>query len=696
MQIVFFLKKNILIILTLIVVLIAQALCIVALPEYISKIVDIGIRSYGIENSVPIAIRESEMEKLKLFMRNNDEILENFQLVDEKELGNYTFIRENREEVNGKIYILKEDVDISEINYKFARAITILQIINNDESIKEIKSNVSSSVLGQLNLYKNRKEEYILNVLSNMNENERNIINNLIDNKIEIITEDVLMQVASKYLADEYEILGFKDNQIDYIIKSVIEMLIIAVIMFITYIIGAYLINEFSSKFAEYIRNNIFEQILKMENEFFEKFTITSLINRSIYDTEIIQKTIPDLMRTLLYVPVIFIGAYYKIRKLSNGLENTLICVAGIILLIGAIIYLIILPKVKNIQKKLDKINSIVRDSLNNIFIARGSGRKKQEEKFDKTNNGIFKENSVYLERKALATISSRLIVYLACVYILWQGEIRIGEGSLGIGSLMAVIEYLFQISFICIDILRNSMNIVRGIISYKRCKEVFNDEVKENKDYKYINEINTIEFKNIYFKYPMAKEYILRNFSLKIKKDDYIDIIGKNACGKSTIIKLLLKLYKVEKGEILVNGININEIDTKSLRKKMGVVLQENIVFSGSLEENIKFGNEKISVERIERLKNIVQLKEFYKEEKNICYKGINISGGQKQRIAIARAIARNPDVLILDNAFSSLDENTKKIINEKIIKECNTKIIINIEQEKNEILDYTKIVEL
>lgn len=695
MQILSFLKKNILIILVLIVLLITQALGVVALPEYISKIVDVGIRSYGIENSVPIAIRESEMEKLKLFIRN-DEILSNFQLVSEEELVKYNLTKENKGEIKEKIYILKENVDVSEINYEFARAITILQIINDDESIREIKKNISSSVSGQLNPYKEQKKEYILKALGRMNKTALKSVNDLIDKKITVITEDVLMQVASKYLADEYETLGYKDTQMNYIVKSVVEMLVIAIIIFMAYIIESYLMNKFSSKMAEHIRNNIFEQILKMENEFFDRFTITSLINRSIYDTQIIQRTIPDLIKTLLYVPVIFIGAYCKIRKLSNGFENTLIFVALIIFVIGALIYAIIIPKIRKVQKGLDKINSIERDSLNNIFISRGSGRIKQNQKFAKVNNEIFKENSTFLEMKSLATIFTRLIVYLVGVYILWQGGIRIEAGALGIGSLMAIIEYLFQISFICIDILRNSMNIVRGIVSYKRCKELFVNKVEENKKLKIIDKIDTIEFKNIYFRYPMSKDYTIRDFSLKIENNDHVAITGKNASGKSTLIKLLLKFYKLEKGEILINGININEIDTESLRQRMGVVLQENSVFSGSLDDNISFGNENLSYEEIDRLKNIVQLTEFDGQEKAIFSKGTNISGGQKQRIAIARALAKNPDVLILDNAFSSLDENTKKIIKENITKEYNTKMIINIEQEKSQILDYTKIVEL
>lgn len=695
MKILSLMKKNIWMLLLAIILLAIQAFGIVALPEYISKIVDVGIRSYGIENAVPIAIRESEIENLKLFIKNK-EVLNNFEVMGPKEFINLGISNLNEKDINEKIYVLKENAEVQKVNLEFKRAIIILQVVNKSDSIVGLRKELDGFITKKFQVFSGSDSDNILEIIKTLNKEKLSIMNSLIDDQLKMFTEDIFMQASAEYLNNEYKILGMQSVQTTYIIKVVIEMIVIAFTIFVAYIIEAYIMSKFSAETTADIRSQMFEQILKMENEDYDNFSITSLINRTVFDTQIIQKNIVLAIRTLVYIPIIFIGAYYKIQKLSNGFENSLIFIGLIVFIIGAIIYVIIIPKIKKIQVLLDTINSTVRDGLNNIFIIKGSGRKKYETNFQNVNKEITQENTRVLDFKFFATIIMRLAVYLAGVYILWRGGISIEAGALGLGSLMAIIEYLFQISFSSIDILRSSMELVKGYVSYKRCINIFATKIKEEKNLKGIENIETIEFKNVYFKYPKSKEYILNDFSMKIEENDHIAIIGKNASGKSTIIKLLLKLYNVEKGQILINGININKINTKKLREKMGVVLQENNVFSGMLDDNIKFGNEKIKNEEIKKIKEIIELTEFDTDNKKISYKGKNISGGQKQRIAIARVLAKDANVLILDNAFSSLDENTKQSIQKNIINKFGNKIIIEICQEKNNIFDYTKIVEL
>lgn len=684
MKILSFIRKKFLMVILLCALLAIQAIGVITLPEYISKIVDIGIRGYGIENSVPKVIRESEMEKLLLFIRNDDKALAEFELHKKSE----TYSGED-------VYILKENANISEINKEFARATTIMQVVYKAESIASINPELSKTINQNISII-GKTGDQLIGMISSLSENMLNTVNNVIDGKLVGITDDIFLQVSAMYIIDEYEILGIENTQANYIINAVVEMIIIAFIIFITHITQTYYMCDFTAQASKYMRERMFEQILNSENSHYDKFSITSLMNRTIYDTQMIEKSLSLFMRLLIYVPIIFIGAYIKIRKMSLYFENLLICVFAIVMFIGIISYLLIIPKNKRIQKLLDKINSVERDSLNNLFLIRGNGRKKQEEKFKETNGKLVTENVSLLETKNISTIVSILTVYLTGVFILWQGGIQVELGILGIGSLMAILEYLFQISFSCIDIFRSTMELISGYVSYRRCLEVLPKKSKKSKRKIKIKKIETIEFQNVYFKYEKSNKYILEKFSLKIENGEHVAIIGKNASGKSTIIKLLLKLYEVEKGKILINNININSIETKSLRKRMGVVLQESKVFSGSLDENIKFGNEDLNAQEINKIKEIANLEELKDIEKNIFAKGKNISGGQKQRIAIARALAMKPDVLLFDNAYSSVDEATKKDIQTNIMNEYNEKIIIDIGQEKNKYFNYTKVVEI
>ena len=681
MKILFFIKRHKLMLLSIIILIIVQAIGIITLPEYISKIVDIGIERYGIESAVPNIIRKEEMDKLMVFI-NNAKVLENF----------------NLEKKNGKkVYLLKDNIEKQELNYVFARAETLLLIINKDESIIEmrekIKTNITMDIRGMVGGDDNSIKDMVLHA----SKEQLNMLNSMIDEKLSVLTEDVLSQVSAKYLVDEYKELGIENTQMNYIIQSVSIMLLIATGIFIVNIIEAYVTSKFSAEFSAYIRENIYTNVMNMKDEEFDKITLSSLVNRTVYDVQTIQKAIPLFLKTLIYIPIIFIGSYFKIRKIGSGFEGTLIIACMLIFIIGAAIFKKVVSNLKDVQKMIDRINTIARDTLNNIIISKTKGKNKQLQKFNNKNSLILEKNKALLETKNLGTVLMMLAIYLVSVYILWKGALRIEAQTLMIGSLIAIIEYLFQISFMTISILRQSTNLVKGFISFKRCKIVLkNKEIDDNTQLKSIDKVETIEFKNVYFKYPNTNNYVLENFNTKINKNEKVVIVGRNASGKSTIIKLLLKFYEPEKGEILINGLNINNINTKSLRDKFSVVLQHSDVFAGDLESNIKLGNNNISKEQLQEIREMAELTDFWEDNKKILYKGKNISGGQKQRVAIARALAKKADVIIFDEAYSSLDVKTKKIIQKNINKYCKNQIVIDIGQDINERLLYEKLVEI
>ena len=677
MQILDYFKKQIMVVILIILLLSVQAIGIIILPEYIAKLVDVGIERYGIENAVPLKIRQDEMDKLMIFI-NDTSVLDNFELSDDN------------------IYCLKDNSNIEELDYKFARAETLLLIVNNDESVAKvrakIKTNITSDIRGVIG-----ENKSILDTLLTLDHETLLTVNQVIDSKLEVLTDDILGQISSKYLSEEYETLGIRNIQTDYIIKTITIMLLIAVIVFASYCVEAYYSNRFSANLAENLRNKTFKKVLNMKEEKFNEFELTSLINRTVNDINMIQKSAPIILRTFIYGPIIFIGSYIKVLKFGDMLVSALIIVVLTIFIIGITLLKKIVFKEEEIRNSNDKLNSKTRDALNNLLIIKGIGKSKHLNKFKKTNHSIMKQTQSVMELRSLCIILLQLTVYLSSVYILWLGAIRIQKGVLTIGALIAITDYLFQISFIIIKTLKESIYLLTGYISYKRCRAIFKEDNNLNKDdLLKIDSIDSIEFKNVYFKYPNTKTYILKDFNIKINKNDHTTIVGNNASGKSTIIKLLLKFYAPNKGEILINGINIEKIETVSIRKLFAVVPQETQVFKGSLNDNIKLGNEEIKTKELEKIKQIAELKEFMNDNKELYYQGKNVSGGQKQRITIARALAKEFDILVLDEAFASLDTNTKSKIKDNIMKNYRQKIIIDIGQNIKDRIISNKIVEI
>lgn len=693
MKIMQFLKNKILLLIILIAMLSIQAIGVIVLPEYISKIIDIGIVSNGIEDATPIIIRKSEMDKLLLFIED-DSILDNFKLINSmqditrKDLQNISIKEET--------YILKDEINKQNTNYQFARAISILMIINKDESVMEIRAQLSSNIEQSVKTaIGSGDKENVLNLLSKLDKLKLGAVNALIDEKLTVVTEDILTQIASKYLLEEYQNFGITGIQAKYLTKIITQMIAISLIIGVAYIIGTYTTVKFSCELSKYIRNKMFNYVLNTREDE-EKINTTSLINRTVFDTQIIENSISLLLQILIYIPIISIGSAVKVKQLSYGLENSLIITGTLIIIIGIIMSELIMKKIANTRRKLDNMNSILRDGLNNTLLIKNSGKEKFINKFDKENKLFNKDNKQMMNLKITSMLTMRLCIYLISVYILWSGAIKIENGTLKIGSLIAIVEYLFQVSFNAIGILKNFVNIIKGIVSAKRCNEIFMVKKEDNNAKETIDDIENIEFKNVCFKYPASKNYILKDFNMYISKKEKIQIVGNNASGKSTIIKLLLKFYQIEKGEILINGKNIEKIDTKNLREKIGIVPQDNFIFEGDVNTNIKLGNKNISEVEIKQIREIVNLPETEIGNKPIYYKGKNLSGGQKQRIALARALATKSNVIILDNAFSSLDINTKKIIQNNLNEKLKNKIVINIGQKIEEGIDCTKLVEL
>ena len=681
-QIFSIMKKYIPAIILIIILLILQAMCDLALPDFTSNIINIGIQQRGIESAVPEKISIESMEHICIFVsaENKEKILSKYN----EENGMFQIKNITKEEKNEieEIFILPE---VMVYTFKNTDINTLMK--NMSTSGKNDKINIDPSYLSNLpqdadvfSIIKMLDEEIIGSIVSNFNEKYSNL------------GESMLEQTAKAYLQEEYENVGInlEKMQISYIKKAGLKMLLISAIIMILTIVTTYLASKVSAGFGYELRDKVIRKTMNFANKEFEDFSTSSLITRSTNDIQQVQILLAMVLRIVLYAPIIGTGA---LTKLTGNSMQWVIGVA-VFAIIGYIVLLLslVMSKFQKIQKLIDKLNMVSREILTGIPVIRAFDTSKyEEERFDNVN--IELTDVQLFTRKVMASLIPVLTIIMngTCILIIWVASKKIDLGNMQVGDMTAMLTYTMQviISFLMLSML--SIMAPRAIVSAKRIAEVLNKEnsIKEKNKLEQKefdeNKKGSIEFKNVSFKYPDADENVLHNISFKIEGGSTSAIIGATGSGKSTLVNLIPRLFDVTDGQILIEGTDIRDVSIHDLREKIGFVPQKGLLFSGTIESNIKFGLENLSNEEMEKAAKISQAEEFInnKNEKynyNISQGGNNVSGGQKQRLAIARAIAKNADIYVFDDSFSALDFKTDSLLRKGLAQEMKgaTKIIV------------------
>ena len=649
-QILKILSKFWLSIILVIVLLFIQANCDLALPEYTSNIINVGISSNGIESYTPEVIRESKLNEILKYTDKKNEILKNYKLVKKND-KNYNYKILSKE----NIYVLK----------------------------------------GNINLDEYFKEPLLMDyAISNKLDTKTNIDN---------ITDTMIKEMLIKIVKEEYLVVGanLEEKEFNYILSTGLKMILISfVIMFIT-VITSYLSSKIGSKFARNLRSSVVNKVMSYSNKEFDTISTASLITRSTNDITQIQMLITMLLRIVIYAPIIGFGA---LSKVSGSPLEWIIGVAILTLLsLIIIIFSFAIPKFKKLQTLIDRLNLVSREILSGIPVIRSfSNERYEEKKFDKANTDLTKTNLFVNKIMTFMMPSMMFIMYGMQILIVWVGSKNVDLGNIMIGDLFAFISYSMQIimSFLMISMV--SIILPRAWISVKRIKEVFilESSIKNSQNPKKLKGDITIEFKDVCFKYPSADLEVLKNINFIAKPGTITAFIGSTGCGKSTLINLIPRFFDITSGEILVNGINIKDIDLNNLRSNIGYVPQKGLLFSGTIKENIMFGK-KIKKEKLDESINISASKEFIdKLDKKYNYEisqgGINLSGGQKQRLSIARAISIDPKIYIFDDAFSALDYKTDYLVRKKLKKITKNSTVFIVAQRISTIMNADQIVVL
>ncbi len=505
------------------------------------------------------------------------------------------------------------------------------------------------------------------------------------------------------YLMSDIVDIGIVNGNIRYIINVGLLMLGVTIIGMGSNLLVVFVASLVSLRICTGLREKIFDKILSFSSKEVDEFGVSSLITRSTNDIMQIQNFIIMFLRIGLYSPVMAIGGIFMVLRSSQNM--TYVIVIAVLSLISLVCFMsfLIVPKFKVLQNFVDEVNKVSREMLTGLLVVRAFGKESHMEKrFDETNVKLTKV-SMFINRAASFMFPLMgLIMNFTIVAILWVGANQIDRGFINIGDMMAFIQYamLIIMSFLLFSMMFIMMP--RAMVSAKRINDVLECKlsiIPSNLE-EFKNNSGTVEFKDVSFKYPNADEEILKNISFVAESGKVTAFIGSTGSGKSTAVSLIPRFYDVTKGEILVNGVNIKNVNQKLLNRKIGFVPQKGILFGGTIKSNIKFGDyDNISDEAMEKAADIAQAKDFI-EKKELKYDepisqgGTNVSGGQRQRLSIARAIAINPEILIFDDSFSALDYKTDRQLRKRLTEELRGKTIIIVAQRINTIKNADKII--
>lgn len=703
-------KPFVIAIAVIIALLFIQASTELALPDYMSNIVNVGIQQNGIENTVPEVIKEKDLREIKIFLNEDEKKLvdNSYILINKNNLSQNEykkFVKKYPSLEKENLYVLDTNSkeDIENMNSFLGKAILTKGFIEKGASKGMPSGSMKNNPFAN---FPKGTDPFL--VLENLPKEQFNALITKINEQFKGMPETIINQTAVNYIKSMYEDMGINitKKQSNYILYIGGIMLLISLLSMAASISVGFLAARVSSGLGRNLRDKVFRKVTSFSNSEFDDFSTASLITRSTNDIQQVQMFMVIMLRIVFYAPILGVGGV--IRALRTNTSMAWIVAVGVLAIFTLVILLfaVAMPRFKRLQKLVDEVNRVMREALNGMMIVRAFNTQKfEEKKFDNANKDLTKTNLFVSRVMTIMMPTMMLIMNGISLLIIWVGSHAIDNGTIQVGDMMAFMQYTMQIimSFLMISII--SILLPRASVSAQRISEVIEKDVmiedpinpKEFKDAK-----GLLEFKNVSFKYPGAEECVLKNISFTAKPGETTAFIGSTGSGKSTLINLIPRFYDTTEGKILFGGVDIRDIRLHDLREKIGYVPQKSVLFTGSIESNIKYGkNADVNEEDVLKAIEIAQAKEFVDEKENgilseISQGGTNVSGGQRQRLSIARAIAKKPELFIFDDSFSALDFKTDASLRKALSEEIKDRTILIVAQRINTIINAEKIIVL
>ena len=731
----------------IVVILIVQAYCDLSLPSYTSDIVNVGIQQGGIDEKIPDAIAEEEMNKLLLFVAEEDQqtVLDAYEKKesdsDYKYDGAIYVLKDSvkkDEEKSGKVFdilgkpmlltygfesgsdttkkmeeSMKENM-ISSIKEQAEKQAESMQSQMTDEQKAALAANPELAKKQQDEMQKNIDEQVkkienadIFEILNMIPDEQRADVIDKISEKMDDMPDTMLEQSATSYIKETYSVLGVNTDKIQnrYILTTGGKMLALAFLGMIASVLVGLLASRVAASTGRDLRGKVFKKVVGFSNAEMDRFSTASLITRSTNDIQQIQMVSVMLLRMVAYAPILGIGGVLKVVQTGAGMGW--IIVLAIIVIIGYVLLLMssAMPKFKLMQKLVDRINLVSREILTGLSVIRAFGREDtEEERFDAANKDLTKTTLFTNRVMTFMMPGMMMIMNVLTVGIVWFGANKIDGGNMQVGAMTAFITYAMMIVMSFLMLTMMSIMLPRAAVAAERIDEVVRTEssIKNiDKPEKLTSHDGVISFEHVNFKYPGAEEDVLHDIDFVAKPGETTAIIGSTGCGKSTLVNLIPRLYDVTDGKILLDGKDIRNISMSDLREEIGFVPQKGVLFSGTIASNLRFGNDNATNEEIKKAAEIAQATEFIeakddKYESSISQGGSNVSGGQKQRLAIARAIAKKPKIFIFDDSFSALDLKTDAALRKALSENVKDSTVIIVAQRISTILHAEQILVL
>ena len=682
----------------ILLVLLVQVYCDLSLPSYTSDIVNVGIQQAGVDDKIPEAISEEEMEKVLLFVQADDRQT----VLDAYEKDENTY--------NQTVYVLKKNIQDNEEKTEELEEILSVPMMmtagfeqGSDTTAKieeQLRANIPAEMLP--------KDATVFDILKMLPEEQLSQMTDKMKDQMDDMPDTIIEQAGISYIKTAYEDLGMDMNQIQfhYLFVTGGKMLALALLGMLASVLVGLLASRVGASTGRDLRGKVFRKVVGFSNNEFDQFSTASLITRSTNDIQQIQMLIVMLLRIVLYAPLIAIGGIYKVFQTNVSMSWIIALAAILIVLVVSVLFIVAMPKFKIMQQLVDKLNLVTREILTGLSVIRAfSTEKHEEERFDKANRDLTKTN-LFVNRAMTFMMPVMMVVMNAIsVLIVWTGAHGINEGQMQVGDMMAFIQYTMQIIMGFLMLCMISVMLPRAAVAAERVDEVLTSKtiIKDPEQPKHLPKKTegVLKFNHVSFKYPGADEDVLEDIDFTAHPGQTTAIIGSTGSGKSTLVNLIPRFYDVTEGSITLDGIDIREMTQQELRSKLGYVPQKGVLFSGTIGSNIMFGNPDGNEQDMEEAAKIAQATEFIdtkskKYDSTISQGGGNVSGGQKQRLSIARAIAKHPKLFIFDDSFSALDYKTDVALRKALKEKTSDSTVLIVAQRISTILHAEQIIVL
>lgn len=683
-----YLSESKIAVIAIIALLVVQAYCDLALPQYTADIVDIGIGQSGIENVAPDQMRAETYENLTLFM-TEEEIAQLDEAYALSEDGNYTLQTKDKEL-------------IEQLNNSLGMPMVIVSLFENPEELA-LAMGAGADMQIDLPTIKTMLDAGMIERAQLLEVREKAA------EQLGDMSESIVSQKALLFVKNEYSEMGIDIGkiQMNYLLLMGAKMLGFSLVMMLSAILVGLLAAKIGAKLGLNLRDRVFKKVVSFSNAEMDSFSTASLITRSTNDIQQVQMVVVMMLRMVVYAPIIGVGGVIKVASTRTGMGWIIGVAVGAIISLVAVLMVVAMPKFKKMQTLVDRLNLVSREILTGVPVIRAFSREKFEEKrFEKANKDLM--GTQLFTSRVMSFMMPLMMLIMNCITlsIVWFGAKGIDMGNLMVGDLLAFITYTMQIVMSFLMLTMISVMLPRAGVAANRIEEVIHTEssIKDKEvvmDDKLNNAQGVVRFEHVKFRYPGAEEDALMDLSFTAKPGETTAIIGSTGSGKSSVLNLIPRFYDVTSGKVTIDDVDVRDMSQSKLRSLLGYVPQKGVLFSGDIASNLKFGGDNISDEKMKEAAEIAQATEFIDSkpegyESPISQGGTNVSGGQKQRLSIARAIAKSPKIFLFDDSFSALDYKTDVVLRKALNEKVQDATVIIVAQRISTILHADQIVVL